>query len=146
MKKGAHLIEREFQVQKALHLKQFPVPKPIIYCNDSSVIGSEFYLMEHVAGRIFRDPKLPELNRFERNEIYMNTIKVLSNLHSLNIKDLGLENFGNVEKSYFERQIKTWSRNYNDSKTEDINSMEMLTSWLPDNIPKGPVKLMKKNI
>lgn len=134
---GAHAIDREYTIISALKKVNFPVPEPILYCSDSSIIGTEFYLTKFIQGRIFRDPLLPGLMPEERNQIYLELVKVLSQLHSYDIKALELESFAKNKKGYYMRQIETWSRNYKASETSRIEPMENLMDWLPKNIPIG---------
>lgn len=134
--KGAHQIDREYRMLITLHSQGFPVPKPIIYCSDVSLIGTEFYLMECVNGRILRNMRLPELSPDERYEIYIEFIRVLALLQSYDIKKLKLEDYGNISEDYFKRQITTWTRQYKSSQTDVIEDVESLISWLPQNIPE----------
>jgi alkylation response protein AidB-like acyl-CoA dehydrogenase/aminoglycoside phosphotransferase (APT) family kinase protein len=134
--KGAHQVDREYRMLTILHSQGFPVPKPLIYCNDVDIIGTEFYLMEYVNGRILRNIRLPELSPDERHEVYMEFIRVLALLQSYDIKKLKLEDYGNVSEEYFKRQITTWTRQYKSSQTDVIEDVESLITWLPENIPK----------
>lgn len=134
--KGAHLIDREFTVLKALHSVNFPVPKPLMLCEDSQVIGTPFFLMEYVEGRIFRDFRFHMLSPDEREEIFNELIRVLALLQSYSLKELGLEDFGKGE-NYFERIISVWTKGYKQSETTKINEMDFLIDWLPKNIPKN---------
>ena len=109
---SAHALHREFRVLKAIQIHnqlhrhlQVPVPTPYVYCKDASVIGAEFYLMEYVQGRIFTDASLPGLTKKDRQIAYENTIQVLSNLHQINIQEVGLETYGKPGK-YVQRQIQ----------------------------------------
>ncbi|XP_019487796.1 PREDICTED: acyl-CoA dehydrogenase family member 11, partial [Hipposideros armiger] len=101
----AHKIDREFKVQKALFSIGFPVPKPLLYCSNASVIGTEFYVMEHVQGRIFRDFTIPGVSPAERSAIYVAMIETLAQLHSLNIHSLQLEGYG-IGSGYCKRQSR----------------------------------------
>ena len=123
---GAHAIDREYKIICALRKKGFPVPEPILYCEDTNVIGTEFYITRFLNGRIFRDPNLPGLNPLERTAIYKEMVKVLAELHSFKVKDLGLENLAKTEKNYYGRQISTWTKQYKASETSVINEMEEL--------------------
>mmetsp|Transcript_10755 Transcript_10755/g.23480 ORF Transcript_10755/g.23480 Transcript_10755/m.23480 type:complete len:381 (-) Transcript_10755:19-1161(-) len=113
---GAHQVDREYRVQKALAGTGVPVPEVIGLCQDPSVLGQDFYVMKYVPGRIFHDLRdagcrLPTLKPAERSLLYKDVIRVLAELHSLDYKKLGLEGYGKVG-SYAQRQIKTWTRNY----------------------------------
>ncbi|XP_030789759.1 acyl-CoA dehydrogenase family member 11 isoform X2 [Rhinopithecus roxellana] len=130
----AHKIDREFKVQKALFSVGFPVPKPILYCSDTSVIGTEFYIMEHVQGRIFRDLTVPGVSPAERSAIYVAMVETLAQLHSLNIQSLQLERYG-VGAGYCKRQVSTWTKQYQAAAHQDIPAMQQLSDWLMKNLP-----------
>ncbi|XP_036615837.1 acyl-CoA dehydrogenase family member 11 [Trichosurus vulpecula] len=130
----AHKIDREFHVQKALFSNGFPVPKPLLYCDDVSVIGTEFYVMEHVKGRIFRDFSLPEVSPAERSALYVAMIETLARLHSLDIQTLGLEVYGKGE-GYCKRQVLTWTKQYEAAAHQTIPAMNQLSAWLMENLP-----------
>ncbi|XP_031568863.1 acyl-CoA dehydrogenase family member 11-like [Actinia tenebrosa] len=137
--KGAHMVDREFRVMSALFQASFPVPKPLLYCSDTSVIGTEFYIMEHVQGRIFRNPSLPAASIHERHQIHNAMISTLAHLHSINWERIGLSDFGHHSK-YLQRQTSTWSKQYDASATANIPSMEKLKNWLHSNIPQDTFK------
>ncbi|XP_045394769.1 acyl-CoA dehydrogenase family member 11 isoform X3 [Lemur catta] len=130
----AHKIDREFKVQKALFSVGFPVPKPMLYCSDASVIGTEFYVMEHVKGRIFHDFSLPGVSPAERSAICVAMVETLAQLHSLNIRSLQLEEFG-VGTGYCKRQVSTWTKQYQAAAHRHIPAMEQLSEWLMKNLP-----------
>uniref|UniRef100_F7HS38 Acyl-CoA dehydrogenase family member 11 n=1 Tax=Callithrix jacchus TaxID=9483 RepID=F7HS38_CALJA len=130
----AHKIDREFKVQKALFSIGFPVPKPILYCNDTSVIGTEFYIMEHVQGRIFRDLTMPEVSPAERSALYVAMVETLARLHSLSIQSLQLEGYG-IGAGYCKRQVSTWTKQYQATAHQDIPAMQQLSEWLMKNLP-----------
>lgn len=130
----AHKIDREFKVQKALFSIGFPVPKPILYCNDTSVIGTEFYIMEHVQGRIFRDLTIPEVSPAERSALYVAMVETLAQLHSLSIQSLQLEGYG-IGAGYCKRQVSTWTKQYQATAHQDIPAMQQLSKWLMKNLP-----------
>uniref|UniRef100_A0A4W2GTX7 Acyl-CoA dehydrogenase family member 11 n=1 Tax=Bos indicus x Bos taurus TaxID=30522 RepID=A0A4W2GTX7_BOBOX len=130
----AHKIDREFKVQKALFSIGFPVPKPLLYCSDSSVIGTEFYVMEHVQGRIFCDWTIPGVSPAERSAIYVSMIQTLAQLHSLNIQSLQLEGYGRGV-GYCKRQVSTWTKQYQAAAHQDIPAMNQLSDWLMKNLP-----------
>ena len=133
---SAHAIEREYRILKALDQTVIPVPKVYILCEDHSIWGSPFYIMEFIEGRIFYDPTIPSINNEERKKIYTSMIKILSNLHLLDYKELGLEDFGKIG-SYVQRQVKRWSTQYRKSETNKISSMEKLIDWISCNIPEN---------
>jgi len=134
----AHMIEREYRVFTALAKSAVPVPKVCLYCADSSVIGSEFFVMEYVAGRIFWDPSLPGLSPVERADIYREMARVLACLHRVDFVALGLSDYGK-SGNYFARQIKRWSQQYQAARTEALPAMDELMRWLPNNIPADDV-------
>jgi aminoglycoside phosphotransferase (APT) family kinase protein len=132
--RSAHAVEREFRVIAALHAAGFPVPKPYALCEDATVIGSPFYVMQHVAGRLFWDGTLPNLAREERGAIYHAQIDTLARLHRLQPQDLGLADFA-PPGSYFTRQVERWTKQYRASETQSIAAMEKLIEWLPRTVP-----------
>lgn len=133
--KSAHAVDREFKVINALQDTDVPVPKTYILCEDDSIIGSMFYIMEYLEGRIFWDPSLPEVSsNEERTAIYDEMNRVLAALHMVDIDAVGLRDYG-APGNYFERQIGRWTKQYRASETETIDAMEELITWLPDNIP-----------
>ncbi|KAK7808106.1 hypothetical protein U0070_009420 [Myodes glareolus] len=130
----AHKIDREFKVQKALFSIGFPVPEPLLYCSDTSIIGTEFYVMQHVQGRIFRDFSIPGVSPAERAAIYVSMVETLAWLHSLDVKSLQLGRFGNGV-GYCKRQISTWTNQYQAAAHRDIPAMDQLSKWLMKNLP-----------
>jgi aminoglycoside phosphotransferase (APT) family kinase protein len=132
--RSAHAIDRGFQVLHALHGSAVPVPRPIHYCSDAGVIGSEFYLMEYVRGRVFNDPALPEVSRSTRTRMYDGMNQVLVALHQVDVAAAGLADYGRPGR-YFERQIKRWTEQYRAAETERHGDMEQLIEWLPANLP-----------
>ena len=132
--RGAHAVDREFRVLSALQGTEVPVAQALHLCEDESITGCMFYVMEFVEGRVLWDPALPELKIGERTEIYTEMNRVLAALHSVNIEAVGLQSFGKPG-DYFARQTKTWTRQYRDSELEPIAAMEHLLEWLPANQP-----------
>jgi aminoglycoside phosphotransferase (APT) family kinase protein len=132
--KSAHAVDREFTVISALYPTEVPVPKPIVLCEDESIIGSMFYVMEFLEGRVFWDPALPELDNSQRSAIYDEMNRVLAALHSVDIDAAGLTEYGRPG-NYFERQVSRWTKQYRASETEVIDAMEQLLAWLPANMP-----------
>ncbi|CAO2633771.1 Acyl-CoA dehydrogenase family member 11 [Lemmus lemmus] len=130
----AHKIDREFKVQKALFSIGFPVPEPLLYCSDASIIGTEFYVMQHVQGRIFRDFSIPGVSPAERAAIYVSVVETLAWLHSLDVKSLQLDGYGNGV-GYCKRQISTWTNQYQAAAHQDIPAMDQLSKWLMTNLP-----------
>jgi aminoglycoside phosphotransferase (APT) family kinase protein len=132
--KSAHAVDREFQVISALYAADFPVPRPRALCKDDEVIGTMFYIMECVDGRIFWEPGLPGCDPLERAAIYDDVNATLAKLHGFDYRHLGLENFGKPG-NYFARQISRWSGQYRASETSTIEAMDHLIDWLPTHIP-----------
>jgi aminoglycoside phosphotransferase (APT) family kinase protein len=141
--KSAHAVDREFRVLKALHGSAVPVARPVLLCEDERVIGSMFYLMEFVDGRIFWDPALPELDKPQRGAAFFEMLRVLAAIHDIDLQASGLSDFGSPG-NYFERQIGRWSKQYRAAETETIPEMEHLIDWLPNNLPEddGQVSLI----
>lgn len=132
--KSAHAVDREFHVIDVLSGMNFPVPKPYLFCDDDSVIGTVFYVMEYIEGRIFWDLDIPESNPNERAAIYDDLNKVLAKLHNFDHETLGLSDFGK-SGNYFSRQVSRWSKQYRASEIKSIPEMDQLIEWLPKNIP-----------
>ncbi|XP_010994151.1 acyl-CoA dehydrogenase family member 10 isoform X1 [Camelus dromedarius] len=132
---SAHAIEREFRVMKALANAGVPVPKVLDLCEDSRVIGTPFYLMEYCPGVIYKDPSLPGLEPSQRRAIYTAMNRVLCNIHSVDIKAAGLEDYGK-HGDYIPRQVQTWIKQYRASETSAIPAMERLIEWLPLHLPR----------
>jgi aminoglycoside phosphotransferase (APT) family kinase protein len=132
--KSAHAVDREFRVISALHRVGFPVPKPLLLCEDESVAGTMFFIMEFVEGRVLWDLDLPGRERTERAAIYDNVNQTIADLHNLDYTALGLADYGKPG-NYFARQISRWSKQYAASETSDIPAMNRLIEWLPQNIP-----------
>ena len=132
--KSAHAVDREFRVISALYGAGFPVPRPYVLCEDDEVIGTSFYVMEFVEGRIFWSLDLPGLDPDERAAIYDDVNATMAQLHNSDYQALGLEDFG-APGNYFERQISRWTRQYRASETTGIDAMDRLIEWLPANIP-----------
>jgi aminoglycoside phosphotransferase (APT) family kinase protein len=133
--KSAHAVDREFRVMAALADSDVPVAKAYHLCDDDSVIGSMFYLMEYIDGRVMWDPAIPELKPAQRGAVYKEMNRVLAALHSVDIDAAGLSDYGRPG-NYFERQVGRWSKQYRASETEEIPAMERLLEWLPVNIPE----------
>lgn len=134
--KSAHAVDREFRVIQALgQVPGFPVPEALALCEDVSVIGSMFYVMRHVPGRIFWNCRMPDLRPEERAALYDSANEVLARLHTVDFAALGLEGFGRPG-NYFLRQISRWSQQYEATKTEEIAEFEKLIAWLPGAAPQ----------
>lgn len=131
---SAHAVDREFRVLQALHGTSVPVAKPLHLCRDESVIGSMFYLMSFVDGRIFWDPSLPDMAAADRADIYLGIIDAMAALHTIDPVAVGLGDYGKAG-NYFERQIKRWSEQYRASETRPIAAMDALIDALPARCP-----------
>ena len=132
--KSAHAVDREYRVTRALFEAGFPAPEPLVLCEDEDVIGTMFYVMRHVPGRIFWDPKMPQISREDRAAIYDSANATLAQLHLTDYAALGLEDFGRPG-NYFDRQISRWTRQYEASRTVDLSDMDRLIEWLPGAVP-----------
>jgi aminoglycoside phosphotransferase (APT) family kinase protein len=131
---SAHQVDREFRVMKALGATGFPVPNMRVLCEDESVLGQAFYVMDFLEGRIFRDARMPGLGREERAGLYDDLNATLARLHGVDWRAAGLEDYGRPG-NYFERQVTRWTRQYRGAQTEDIPAMERLIEALPARIP-----------
>jgi aminoglycoside phosphotransferase (APT) family kinase protein len=139
---SAHAVDREFRVISALHSQGFPVAQPVLFGDDTGVVGTPFYVMGHVEGRVIWEPHLPEATPAERAAVYDAMNATLARLHSFDPAALGLADFGRGE-SYVARQVERWSKQYRASETEKIAEMEELTAWLPAHLPPpAPVRLV----
>lgn len=131
---SAHAVDREYRVLHALRDSGLPVARVHCLCEDVSVIGTMFYIMEHVQGRVFWNPALPELGSSERAALYDQMNAVIATLHTLDYAALGLADYGRPG-NYFSRQIARWTQQYRNSETETIDAMDRLIEWLPHHIP-----------
>jgi aminoglycoside phosphotransferase (APT) family kinase protein len=131
---SAHAIEREFAVMRALEHTAVPVPRMLALCEDESVIGRAFYVMEFVQGRVLWDQSMPELSPGQRAAHYEEMNRVIAALHQVDVQAVGLASYGKPG-NYFERQIGRWSKQYQASVTGPNEAMERLIEWLPTHIP-----------
>jgi aminoglycoside phosphotransferase (APT) family kinase protein len=131
---SAHAVDREFRVLAALKDSPVPVARVHALCEDPDVIGSVFYVMDYVEGRIFWDAALPEVVAADRRAIYSEMVRVLAALHSVDYPAVGLGDYGKPGH-YIERQVARWTQQYRASETEKLESMERLIDWLPKHIP-----------
>ena len=133
---SAHQVDREYRVMKALgEHSEVPVPAMHVLCEDDEVIGTSFYVMDFVPGRVFTQPQLEALPKDQRADLYNDKIDTLAKLHSVDYQAAGLGDFGKP-KGYVERQVKRWSAQYEASKTDEMPAMDNLMAWLADNIPQ----------
>jgi aminoglycoside phosphotransferase (APT) family kinase protein len=133
---SAHAVEREYRVLTALRNTDVPVPRTHVLCEDAAVIGTPFYVMDYVEGRIFWEPDLPGMARDERGKIYDAMNDALARLHGVDLAGVGLGDFGKPG-NYFARQIGRWSKQYVASETQPIEAMHRLMEWLPAHVPAG---------
>jgi aminoglycoside phosphotransferase (APT) family kinase protein len=131
---SAHAVDREYRVISALHAHAFPVAEPILYCADEAVIGTAFFVMSHVEGRVIWEAQMPASNPTERTQVYDAMNATLARLHSFDPAAIGLSDYGRGE-NYVARQIDRWSKQYRASETDKIEDMERLMVWLPAHIP-----------
>jgi aminoglycoside phosphotransferase (APT) family kinase protein len=132
--KSAHQVDREYRVMHALHDTDVPVPEMLHLCEDEGVIGTSFYLMSWVEGRVITNTALPNLTPPERSRLYDDLVRILAALHTVDPEKVGLGDFGRPG-NYYARQISRWSRQYEASKTDDIPEMDALMEWLPAHVP-----------
>ncbi len=133
---SAHQVDREYRVMAALRDTAVPVPNMRALCEDPDVIGTAFYVMDYLEGRIFRDATLPDLSPAERAEVYDQLNKTLAALHSVDHRAVGLEDYGRPT-GYFERQVARWTQQYRGAETQPIPAMEALIAELPARIPSA---------
>lgn len=133
--KSAHAVDREYRVMRALQETPVPVPRMFLLCEDESVIGSVFYVMDYVEGRIHWNAALPDSSPGERTAIYGNMVAVLAAIHSVDVHQVGLGDFGKPG-NYFARQLNRWSKQYYASETEKNPAMDRLIQWLEANMPE----------
>lgn len=131
---SAHQVDREYRIMHALRDTPVPVPKMYALCEDPSVIGTKFYVMEMVEGRIFKEPLLPDMSPADRRAVYRDIARVLAELHRVDYKAIGLEDFGRPG-NYYERQVSRWSKQYLAAQLEKIPAMDALLEWVPKHIP-----------
>jgi len=132
---SAHAVDREYRVISALHASGFPAARPHVLCTDDTVLGTMFYIMDFVAGRVIWLPDIPDSDRQERSAIYDAMNRTIADLHSFDYAAAGLGDFGKPD-GYVARQIKRWSEQYRLSATEEIAEMDRLMGWLPEACPE----------
>ena len=139
---SAHAVEREFAVMRGLQGSDVPVPHMLGLCEDESVIGRAFYIMEFMAGRVLWDQALPGMEPSQRHAIYSEMNRVIAALHCVKFAECGLASYGKPG-NYFERQIGRWGKQYKASAdgagpmSQPIAEMESLIEWLPANMPSS---------
>ena len=131
---SAHAVEREFRVIAALRGTGVPVPEALVLCEDPDVIGTAFYLMGYVSGRVLPELALPGLAPADRRALWDDAVAVLARLHQVDWRAAGLADFGRPG-NYYTRQLHRWVGQYRASETETIPAMERLIDWLPAHVP-----------
>ncbi len=131
----AHMVEREYRILTALRDTGVPVPKTFFLCEDESIIGTPFFVMEYLPGRLFWQAAPFDLPPAERRACFAEKNRVLAALHLVDYRARGLDDYGRPG-NYMSRQIRRWTRQYEASKTEEIPSMDRLIEWLPENVPE----------
>lgn len=131
---SAHQVEREFRAMKALADTDVPVPVMRALCEDSDIIGTNFYVMDFLAGRVPREASLPDMTPKERTAVFSELSETLARLHSVDVEAVGLTDFGRPT-GYFERQLARWTKQYRNAQTDEIESMERLLEELPKRLP-----------
>jgi aminoglycoside phosphotransferase (APT) family kinase protein len=132
---SAHAIDREYRVMSALRDGTVPVPKMLAYCEDSTIVGTPFYLMDYVDGRVLVDQSLPTMNPSQRQAIYAEMNRVIAALHGVDIGAAGLTDFGK-SGNYFARQIGRWSKQCREGSSSIHPDMLRLMEWLPEHVPE----------
>src|SRR5712692_4992529 len=133
---SAHAVDREYRVITALHGSDVPVAKTYWLCEDDAVIGTAFYIMDYIEGRVLWDPSLPGMSTAQRAAYFDELNRVIAALHKVDYARVGLADYGKPG-NYIARQINRWTKQYRASETERIEAMENLIEWLPNNIPPG---------
>ncbi|MEH6476634.1 MAG: phosphotransferase [Sneathiella sp.] len=133
---SAHAVDREYKVITGLNTTDVPVPRTYCLCMDEQIVGTIFYIMDFVDGDIEWDPALPHFTNDERSAVFNSMNASIAKLHKVDYKAAGLEDFGKPT-DYLARQINRWSKQYKASETENIDAMNKLMKWLPENIPAG---------
>jgi aminoglycoside phosphotransferase (APT) family kinase protein len=131
---SAHRVDREFRVLRALRDSQVPVPRARVLCEDPQVLGTTFFVMEHVEGRLFSDPALPGCTPPERAAIYASLVEVLARLHAVDYQRLGLADYGK-SGDYLTRQVDLWTRQYRGAQTDPVPEIDELGEWLARHLP-----------
>lgn len=134
---SAHMVEREYKVIRALSDNtDVPVPQARVLCEDADIIGTPFYVMDFMPGRVVSHPALRALDRHERRPVHEAAMDTLAQMHAVDVNAVGLGDFGRPE-GYVARQVARWTKQYQASKTDDMPAMDNLMAWLPDHLPKN---------
>ncbi len=139
---SAHAVNREYRVISALAAQGFPVAEPVLYCADEAIIGTVFFIMAYVEGRVFWEPQMPGSSAVERAQVYDAVNATLARLHNFDPAAIELSDYGRGE-NYVARQVERWSKQYRASETQTIEEMERLIAWLPSHLPpSAPPRLV----
>lgn len=133
---SAHQVDREYRIMNALWDTDVPVPKMLCLCDDVSVIGTKFYVMAMVEGRIYSEILLPDVSPADRREMYLDMMRVLARVHAVDYKAVGLETYGRPG-NYYERQISRWTKQYKGAEIDKLASMDNLLEWVPKHLPES---------
>ncbi|MGH7119206.1 MAG: phosphotransferase family protein [Acetobacteraceae bacterium] len=131
---SAHAVDREYRVISSLATTDVPVPEPVLFCADVSVIGTPFYLMRQLDGRVFHNAALPAVAPAERHAMYLSMAESLARLHDVDPAAIGLADFSRPG-NYFERQIRRWTTQYRLARWRDLPDLEAVIAWLPEHLP-----------
>jgi acyl-CoA dehydrogenase len=131
---SAHAVDREYRVIQALQGSGVPVPQTLLYSDDVSLLGTAFYVMRFMQGRVYFDQALPGMTPQQRGQVYRDVNRAIATLHTINPESVGLGDFGRAG-NYFSRQINRWGKQYLENHTQPIADLEKLIDWLPDRIP-----------
>lgn len=137
---SAHQVDREYRVMKALGQTEVPVPRMLGLCEDESVMGSMFFVMEHLEGRTLWDPRLPEMSTSERSAVFEAMNDAIAKISMVDPLAVGLGDYGR-HGGYVERQVSRWTKQYRASETHEIKAMDNLIDWLPQNMPTAPEEI-----
>ena len=133
---SAHAVDREFRILRALSGTDVPVPNAVLYCDDRSVVGTPFYVMDKLDGRVMSPYALPQIAPAERRAYYFAMAETLAKLHRVDLAATGLTDYGKPG-NFFQRQITRWIRQWNASRTREDANIDRLIAWLPANLPPG---------
>ncbi|MEN9314221.1 MAG: hypothetical protein RIS35_614, partial [Pseudomonadota bacterium] len=133
---SAHAVDREFRILDALRDSGVPVPNAVLYCDDVTIVGTPFYLMDRLEGRILTDPALPGLSPAERHALVLSMAQTLASLHRIDWAAHGLADFGRPGE-YFRRQIARWTKQWDLSRLSENPDIDRLIAWLPEHIPES---------
>ncbi|HSK41779.1 MAG TPA: phosphotransferase family protein [Arenibaculum sp.] len=133
---SAHAVDREYRVLTALAGSDVPVPRTLLFHAERDVVGTPFYVMERLEGRVFHDSSLPGVNPAERTAMYRAMAGTLASLHKVDWQAAGLADFGRPG-NYFQRQVGRWARQWQLSRTHDVPEIDRLAAWLADHVPPG---------